>query len=171
MSRFLRIAAALLLVSLASCASSKPKGKTTEGTYRGARAILINGDAAAPSNVPAAVKRAIAAANAINHLPYQFGGGHGNKVCYGLDCSGTVSHVLRNSGLMTGSMTSKGFREFGKPGPGKYISVYARDGHAFMTICGLRLDTTSNGSGHVGPRWHTKPRSTKGFRVRHPSGL
>ena len=166
----IRLASVVFMAALSSCTSSTPKSKTTEGSYRGARAVIINGDAVAPSNVPAAVKRAIHAANEINHLPYEYGGGHG-RACYGMDCSGTVSHVLRNAGLMNGSMTSQAFRDFGKPGPGKYISVYARDGHSFMTICGLRLDTTSNGSGHVGPRWHTKPRSTKGFKVRHPSGL
>lgn len=170
MTTLLRLVTAIALCALASCASSKPKTKTTEGAYRGPRAVIINGDAVAPDNVPSAVKRAIEAANRINHLPYQYGGGHGRH-CYGLDCSGTVSHVLRNAGLMSGSTTSKGFKEWGKPGPGKYISIYARDGHVFMTICGLRLDTTSYGSGHVGPRWHTKPRSLRGFRVRHPSGL
>ena len=91
--------------------------------------------------------------------------------CYGLDCSGSTSHVLRAAGLMNGSMPSKGFQKYGKSGPGKYITVFARDGHVFMTICGLRFDTTSSGSGHVGPRWMTKPRNTQGFRLRHPTGV
>jgi hypothetical protein len=68
-------------------------------------------------------------------------------------------------------MPSKGFRNYGKPGAGKYITIFARDGHVFMTICGLRFDTTSNGSGHVGPRWMTMPRNLKGFKLRHPPGL
>ncbi len=167
MTCFFRFLAATLVCFLASCSSTP---KNTESVYSGRRAVIVNGEASAPSNAPSAVKRAIAAANNINHLPYQFGGGHG-RPCYGLDCSGSTSHVLRAAGLIDGSMPSKGFLKYGKSGPGKYITIFARDGHVFMTICGLRFDTTSGGSGHVGPRWMTKPRSTKGFKLRHPPGL
>ena len=159
--------AAAAFCLLASCSSTP---RNSESIYHGPPAVIINGEACVPSSVPSSVKNAIAAANSINHLPYQFGGGHGRE-CYGLDCSGTVSHVLRNSGLLDGSTTSKAFRDYGKSGAGKYITIYARDGHVFMTICGLRLDTTSGGSGHVGPRWMTKPRNIAGFKMRHPSGL
>jgi hypothetical protein len=160
--------ALLALCLLCSCGSTP---KSTASTYRGPQAAIVNGDVVAPDSAPAAVKRAIHAANEINHLPYQFGGGHGGRPCYGLDCSGTVSYVLRNAGLIEGSMPSKGYLKYGKSGPGKYITIYVRDGHVFMTICGVRFDTTSNGSGHVGPRWMHKPRSTKGFKMRHPPGL
>jgi hypothetical protein len=163
----LRFLAALLLGTLVSCKSAP---KSTGSGYKGPQAALVNGDVVPPSNVPSAVKRAIQAANEINHLPYQFGGGHG-RPCYGLDCSGSTSHVLRHAGLLKGSMPSKGFLKYGKSGPGKYITIYVRDGHVFMTICGVRFDTTSGGSGHVGPRWMMKPRSTKGFKLRHPPGL
>lgn len=162
----LRSLAAAALCLLCSCGSTP---KSTASGYRGPPAAMVNHDAVPPSNAPAAVKRAIYAANRINHLPYQFGGGHG-RASHGLDCSGSVSHVLRNAGLMESSMPSKGFLKYGKSGPGKYITIYVRDGHVFMTICGLRFDTTSGGSGHVGPRWMTKPRNTKGFKVRHPAG-
>lgn len=167
MTRYLLCLVAAAIPFLVSC-SSPPKN--TESVYNGPRAVMMNGEAYAPSNVPASVKRAIAAANEINHLPYQFGGGHG-RPSYGLDCSGSTSHVLRAAGLIDSSMPSKGFLKYGKSGPGKYITVFARDGHVFMTICGLRFDTTSGGSAHVGPRWMTKPRNTKGFRLRHPSGV
>jgi hypothetical protein len=162
--RPLAAAAACLL---ASCSSTP---QNSESVYRGPRAVIVNGEVTPPSSVPSQVRLAIAAANNINHLPYQFGGGHGRE-CYGYDCSGTVSHVLRNCGLLEGSTTSKAFCNYGKSGPGKYITIYARDGHVFMTMCGLRFDTTSGGSGHVGPRWMTAPRNTRGFKMRHPSGL
>lgn len=155
------------LCPLVSCSSTP---QNSESVYRGPRAVIINGEATAPSSVPASVKRAIAAANEINHLPYQFGGGHG-RACFGYDCSGTASYVLRNAGLLDGSTTSKAFGKYGKAGPGRYITVYARDGHVFMTICGIRFDTTSGGSGHVGPRWMSNPRNIKGFKMRHPPGL
>jgi hypothetical protein len=168
MTRLFRLLlAAAVCLAAVSCAS---KPKNSGSTYRGQRAVIVNNDVVPPDRVPAAVKRCIHAANRINHLPYQFGGGHG-RGGYGLDCSGTVSYVLRNAGIIEGSMTSRGFMKYGKSGPGKYITIYARDGHVFMTICGIRLDTTSGGSGHVGPRWMSKPRSLKGFKLRHPPGL
>ncbi len=167
MTSLFRLLAFAGLCSLASCSFAP---KTTESIYRGRPAVVVNGDVVPPDNVPSVVKRAIKAANRINHLPYQFGGGHG-RACYGLDCSGTVSHVLRNTGLIEGSMTSKGFLKYGKSGPGKYMTIFSRDGHVFMTICGVRLDTTSDGSGHVGPRWMMKPRNLKGFKIRHPPSL
>src|SRR5688572_19281450 len=78
-----RILAATLLCFLANCSSTP---KNTGSVYRGLRAVIMNGEAYAPRGVPRAVERAVAAANEISHLPYQFGGGHGRR-CYGLDCS------------------------------------------------------------------------------------
>ena len=162
----LRIISAAALLLLVSCASSP---KTTEDYYDGPPAIFANGEVVAPRRAPAAVHRAVAAANAIQFAPYQYGGGHGSPSS-GLDCSGSVSYVLRKSGLLDAAMPSSAFRKYGKSGKGKWITVFARPGHVFMTICGLRLDTSSRGTG-IGPRWTTKPRSTKGFTPRHPGGL
>lgn len=158
------LAAALSL--LVSCASSN---KTTEDYYDGPRAIFANGAVVAPRRAPAAVHRAVAAANAIQGASYQYGGGHGRSSS-GLDCSGSVSYVLRQAGLLETSMPSSAFRKYGRSRQGKWITVFARPGHVFMTICGIRLDTSSRGTG-IGPRWTTKPRNTKGFQARHPAGL
>jgi len=38
-----------------------------------------------------------------------------------------------------------------------------------VVIAGLRLDTS--GSGGRGPRWRVEPRSSQGFKSRHPAGL
>ena len=38
-------------------------------------------------------------------------------------------------------MSSTEFRGYGQRGPGKWITVYAREGHTFAVIAGLRLDT------------------------------
>ena len=163
-----RILLLLPVCCLMAACSSTPK--TTATAYTGQRPLLVNGRAIAPEGVPDAVKKAIAAGNAIQHMPYVFGGGHG-KPSHGLDCSGSTSYVLRSAGLMQGCIPSQAFLKWGNHGPGKYITVYARDGHVFMTVCGLRLDTSSGGSGHVGPRWNTKPRSLDRFKARHPAGL
>jgi hypothetical protein len=51
--------------------------------------------------------------------------------------------------------------------------VYARNGHAFAVIAGLRLDTTSphNPSRRWAPRWQPTARMSFGFEARHPFGL
>ena len=41
----------------------------------------------------------------------------------------------------------------GKPGRGKWMTVYANPGHTYVVIAGLRFDTAGNASGE-GPRWH-----------------
>jgi len=155
----------------ASCSSSSSSGRTTQDHFVGHRpAVLIGRRAVAPPEAPPLVHRAVAAANSIQGIPYQYGGGHG-RPSRGLDCSGTVSYVLRSCGLLNGAACSEELRKYGASGPGKWISIYAKDGHTFMTIAGLRLDTTTNGNGHTGPRWNLKPRKVGGFKVRHPEGL
>jgi hypothetical protein len=67
-------------------------------------------------------------------------------------------------------MPSKGFFNYGKKGEGRWITVYTRRGHVFMTIAGLRLDTGGTGN-RTGPRWKTATRPGKGHVMRHPAGL
>ncbi len=142
----------------------------TSDDFRGTHAVLRGNRAYAPPDAPPIVHRAIAAGNSIQGVPYEYGGGHGKR-SRGLDCSGTVSYVLRSCGLMRGAMPSKGFKKFGDGGAGKWITIYARDGHAFMTVAGLRLDTTRHGNGEAGPTWNPQPRRVTGFKTRHPAGL
>jgi hypothetical protein len=141
----------------------------TEG--RTAR-VTPDGYAVAPPRAPAAVKRAIQAGNEICRRPYRRGGGHARLHDTAYDCSGSTSYVLNKAGLMKGSMPSGPFRKFGRRGAGRWISVYAREGHVFLVVAGVRFDTsTGRGGGHVGPRWLTNTRSTDRFVVRHPPGL
>jgi hypothetical protein len=88
----------------------------------------------------------------------------------GYDCSGSTSYVLREAGLMNGCMTSSDFRSYGRSGEGRWITIFARHGHVFMSVAGLRFDTGWHGAGE-GPRWSTKSRPAKGCVVRHPPGL
>ncbi len=136
----------------------------------GRTALLRNGIAYAPRGAPMAVKRAIAAGNRLQSMPYKWGGGHADLYDSGYDCSGTVSYVLREAGLMRGSLPSKDFFGYGKKGYGKWITIYTRRGHVFMTIAGLRLDTGWGGD-RTGPRWHTRTRPASGTFVRHPAGF
>jgi len=134
---------------------------------RGKTATLENGFAVAPPGAPTQVYAAIAAGNAIVGSPYQRGGGHGVKDDVAFDCSGAVSYVLREAGLMAGSMPSTGFRNFGDSGPGKWFTVYARSGHVFLVVAGLRFDTGWTGEPE-GPRWTTKKRPAGKYVMRHP---
>ena len=160
----------LLAAASISHASSFPSsGPTTPGNA----ALLRNGLALAPANAPVSVKRAIWAANQLRTKPYRYGGGHKKFDDNAYDCSGTVSYALAGGGLVNVPLSSKEFRAFGGRGPGKWITVYARNGHTFAVIAGLRLDTTSphNPSRRWAPRWQPTDRTLSGFEARHPIGL
>lgn len=141
----------------------------------GIRAVLRGTVAAAPEAAPLAVKRAIWAANQLRTKPYRYGGGHKSFNDSAYDCSGTVSYALGGAGLITSPMPSSGFKKYGQRGHGKWITVYARNGHTFAVIAGLRLDTTAwntmKRDRHWAPRWQSLPREPRGFEARHPAGL
>ena len=136
----------------------------------GKTATLADGQAVAPPEAPLRVQAAVAAGNAIAGAPYRFGGGHGQNVDGGFDCSGAASYVLREAGLMGDCRPSSGFRRYGESGGGDWISVYARKGHVFLVIAGLRFDTGWTGE-EAGPRWTTRNRPASGAVVRHPPGF
>ena len=162
---------ALGIGALPSCSNQVKARKPVSYRFEhGRTALLKNGVAYAPRNAPMAVKRALAAGNRLQDMPYEWGGGHARHDDNGYDCSGAVSYVLREAGLLRGSLTSKGFFSYGKKGEGRWITIYVRKGHAFITVAGLRLDT--GGPGHrTGPRWKPETRQTHGHVMRHPRGL
>lgn len=136
--------------------------------------LSYNGKVAqAPSGVPPAVHHAVRAANRLQGKPYVFGGGHRKLHDRGYDCSGSVSYVLYHAGLLRGPLHSSAFKNYGKPGPGRYITLFVTDGHVFMSICGLRFDTSDWGAGRgEGPRWRpTSRRFAANYQLRHPPGL
>ncbi len=118
---------------------------------------------------PLAVRRVIAAGDRIADAPYTYGGGHGNWDSGGYDCSGSVSYALHGGGLLDTALASGGFMSWGEPGPGRWITVYANGGHAFMVVAGRRFDTT--GREQAGTRWQAAMRDTSGYVARHPRGL
>jgi hypothetical protein len=164
---------AVILAAITStvCANPFPNsGPTVPGN----RARLSLGQAAAPANAPLAVKRAIWAANQLHRKPYVFGGGHKSFIDRGYDCSGTVSYALGAAGLLRSPISSTEFRRFGERGRGKWITVYARSGHTYAIIAGLRLDTTPYITAHDkwAPGWQGTERiPSGGFEARHPLGL
>src|SRR4051794_9750218 len=99
------------------------------------------GMAQAPAGAPTAVRQVIAAGNAIAGLPYLYGGGHGSFHANAYDCSGSVSYALAAAGLVSSPLDSTAFESWGDAGRGKWITVYANAGHAFMVVAGWRFDT------------------------------
>jgi hypothetical protein len=141
-----------------------------ERSVRGKRAgVDGRGNAVAPAGAPEVVAQVIEAGNLIARKPYRFGGGHGGWRDSGYDCSGSISFALAGAGLLDRPLDSSGFMRWGSAGPGRWITVYANPGHAFMVVAGLRFDTSGRGDG--GTRWQEGARGGGGYRVRHPAGL
>jgi hypothetical protein len=149
-------ACALLAVPAGTAVASAGGGGGggDDPTGAGAKAKRGNRPAIAPESAPNRVKRAIAAGNQIaKGKDYCLGGGHRRwkSRCY--DCSGTVSYVLGDYGarVLDAPLPSGSFRKWGKRGRGKWMTVYADSGHAFIVIAGLRLDTSQTRG--AGPGW------------------
>jgi cell wall-associated NlpC family hydrolase len=121
------------------------------------------------SGVLGVLARVVRAGNRIAGLPYRYGGGHGSFHDSGYDCSGSVSYALHGAGLLHRPLDSSEFMHWGAPGPGRFITVYANPGHAFMVVRGRRFDTT--GASAAGTRWQADMRPTAGYVARHPPGL
>jgi cell wall-associated NlpC family hydrolase len=139
----------------------------------GTTARFIDGLAAAPEGAPAAVQEIIWAGNEVIGLPYIYGGGHGSFVSPGYDCSGTVSFALHGAELLSSPEDSSEFEAWGAKGDGRWVTIFANAGHAYMTVAGLRLDTSpaEDPSNLEGPRWRPLRQTNAGFVVRHPVGL
>ena len=136
--------------------------------------VAPGGLASVPPGAPARVAAIIGAANQVATKPYVYGGGHGRLadetfVDSAYDCSGSVSFALAGAGLVDAPMDSSTLARWGAAGPGRWVSIYANAGHAFMTVAGLRFDTSGRAEG--GSRWQGASRSVAGFVVRHPPGL
>jgi cell wall-associated NlpC family hydrolase len=153
-----------LVQSRAGEADPEPASEDTEEAY-----VDDNGLAVAPASAPEEVQAIIEAGNKIASKPYRYGGGHGRWRDSGYDCSGSVSYALHGAGLLDTPLDSTGFMSWGERGKGDWVTVYANAGHAYMTVAGLRFDTSSSKSS--GSRWSETTRSARGYRVRHPEGL
>ena len=157
----------------------RPKAPASAGTRREAVAIrnadptkavaLGNGVALPPLDAPEEVKQIIEAGNVIARTPYLWGGGHGKWLDTGYDCSGSVSFALAAAGLLNGPLASGPLMSWGEAGPGKWVTIYANNGHVYMYVAGVRFDTSN--SRVTGSRWSNTVRSNAGFVARHPAGL
>ena len=136
----------------------------------GVATLTRGGLAVAPIGAPAAVQEIINAGNQIALLGYFYGGGHGTFEDTRYDCSGSISFVLAAAHLLNTTETSGQLESYGKPGPGKWVSIFANAGHTYMYVAGLRFDTVALAEG--GSRWSNRTGDDGGgFVVRHPAGL
>ena len=118
-------------------------------------------------DAPAPVQAAIAAGNQIIDTSYSTEREPNmlTTVMSSYDCSGSTDFVLYNAGLNAaqvdvgnGIAGDSGMLEsYGDPGPGRWITVFASGGHAFIEIAGILLDTSRFGAPTMptgsGPRW------------------
>jgi 3D (Asp-Asp-Asp) domain-containing protein len=145
--------------------------------------VLPDGSAAAPAEAPPAVRRAIAAGNLIHTRPYPEPDAHFGtleRLWPAYDCSGAVSFVLYGAGLLgPAALDSSGLEGYGVPGTGRWITVYANAGHAWVVVAGIALDTADYGGPAIpagsGPRWRPEPLANlsdgAAYVARHPPGL
>jgi 3D (Asp-Asp-Asp) domain-containing protein len=145
--------------------------------------IEADGTALAPASAPAPVDLVIAAGNAIHTLPYLWGGGHETFDLAadqaGVDCSGATSYLLHAAGLLDVPLTSTPLEDWGQPGPGRWITVFANSAHTWIVVAGIAMDTAEYGGQPIpagsGPRWRAQPLANladgQSYVVRHPAGL
>jgi hypothetical protein len=132
--------------------------------------LTPGGLAVAPVGAPPAVQEIINAGNQIALLGYLYGGGHGTFEDTRYDCSGSISFVLAAAHLLNTTETSGQLESYGKAGPGKWVTIFANDGHTYMYVAGLRFDTVALAEG--GSRWSNRTGDDGGtFVERHPVGL
>ncbi len=172
-------------LAASACAAAEGAGSIPLPLTAGTQTkILPSGLAAAGEEAPARVKAMVAAGNRLFGTSYLNGGAHGTPLSQlqpAYDCSSAVSYVLHGGGVFGAyAEDSTELESYGEPGPGRYVSIYANAGHAFMYVGGLRLDTveapaydSGPNSGKPGPRWRVSASvpSWATWTVRHPPGL
>jgi hypothetical protein len=157
----------------------------------GERAQLSPSDghvALVPAGAPSVVQAMVVAANELQQLPYGPGGHPDPRGALEEDCSSTVNYVLYRSGvrpideILRDNPLAQDYVSWGAAGPGRWVTIYATTSptdHVFMTIAGLRLDTSHDGTdvgpnaSEDGPRWRILDHipTWANWSVRHPLGL
>jgi hypothetical protein len=157
----------------------------------GAQARLDEQDghvALIPIAAPPAVQAMLIAGNELQRLPYGPQGHPDPRDAVAEDCSSTVSYVLYRAGVrsiadvLARNPLAQDYVSWGAPGRGRWVTIYATatpTAHVFITIAGLRLDTSHDGtdvgpnSAEDGPRWRVLGHipTWAQWSVRHPPGL
>jgi hypothetical protein len=154
----------------------------------GDRAVLSPRDghvALVPDGLPPTAQAMVIAGNELQDLPYGRAGHPEPLGALSEDCSSTVNYVLYRAGvrplveIVRENPLAQDYVDWGLPGPGRWVTIYATSDHVFLVIAGLRLDTSHNGTDigpnrtQDGPRWRILDHIPTWARwsVRHPPGL
>ena len=177
-----------LAAAFAMSGQSAPDPAACQAPVTPGTAARVNpdGTALAPALAPPAVQAVIAAGDEVIDKPYR--AYHYPSLAQlwpAYDCSGATSYVLYKAGRLGASpLVSGQFESYGQPGPGRWITIYANNGHVFIEVAGIVLNTAwyapvQPTTPSSGPRW--QPASTiaaqiagdayGGFTERHPPGL
>lgn len=119
------------------------------------------------------------------HYPYVWGGGHARAGLGpsggGYDCSGGVAAVLEAANLIPSSWRSgvpasgTMATSWGKPGRGKYLTLWANNGHVYLEVKidgkWKHLGTGDWGKGWRGMGINTRLHPHGGYTARHWPGL
>ncbi len=141
-----------------------------------------------PVGVPYVVQALIVAGNELQALSYGAGGHPDPRGAAEEDCSSTLNYVFYRAGvrpikeILADNPLAQDYVSWGAPGPGRWVTVYATTSptdHVFVTIAGLRLDTSHDGTDvgpnrdEAGPRWRVLDHipTWAHWSVRHPPGL
>jgi hypothetical protein len=85
-----------------------------------------------------------------------------------------VSYALYGGRFLRNPLASGSLMRWARRGPGRWITVYAHSGHAYILVAGLRFDTSMRdrdaGGPRTGPRWSRRLRRSSRFVARHPRG-
>lgn len=159
--------------------------------FQGAGSVEVAGfgGCAAAASGPA-VQRMVAEAARIDalHLPYVWGGSHGQSPTPAngpFDCSSAVSHLLQVGGFGNPTMDTATLVGWGEPGAGREVTIHVKpfgdQAHAFIefmpgiTPPSERYWGTSGSNPKGGPGWIRQSALSAsylaGFQLRHPPGL
>jgi cell wall-associated NlpC family hydrolase len=158
--------------------------------FQGATSVEVAGFGTACAASGPAVQRMVAEASRIDalHLPYVWGGSHGQSPTPPngpFDCSSAVSHLLQVGGFGNPTMDTAALAHWGEPGPGRLVTIhvkpYGSQAHTFIefmpgvTPPGERYWGTSFANQGGGPGWIPENAISgdylTGFQLRHPPGL
>jgi hypothetical protein len=162
------------------CATAPAKPSARAPAPAPDRVVLTkSGTAIAPTRAPSRVERIVAAANEITGLPYRLGFGHMPYPKRGLppcasayDGSAADSFVLAAGGFLRQPLDDEQLARFGKPGPGRWVTIEVCNDGAHMTIGGVAFDAHGPGVMPLHPRLHWgNPAPTVWCVLRHPPYL
>lgn len=142
------------LIDTQGAEEANPKGSTAAGGGE----FETFGGFKVPAGTPKRVAMKLAKGAAwiaknSHRWAYCWGGGHNSTFspvgdnCKGYDCSGSWSAILHEMGILKEPLVSGAMAADFVKGPGKYITVYANEGHVWGYFLGIVCGTGTEAEG------------------------